>query len=247
MQRNKVYLGDCTDVLPKIVPGTVDLIFADPPFNIGMKYKKTNDNKPPQQYKDWCRTWIKQCHKVLKRDGAIWIAINDENVANMYLALEEAGFCFRNWVVWFYAFGQNQRKKYGRCHTHILYFTMHKKNFTFNADPVRVPSARQTVYNDKRANPLGKVPDDVWTEYPRVCGSYRERNDVDHPCQMPEDLLKRVILSTSNPGDLVLDPFGGTGTTPVVAKLNGRDYMAIDDTKEHVAWMNERLLAIDDA
>ena len=250
MERNKVYYGDCTEMLNRMEPGSVDLVFDDPPFNLGKTYGDNDDSKKPVTYKNWCRAWIKASHRVLKSTGAIWIAINDENAAHMYISLEEAGFVFRNWNIWFYTFGQNQRKKFSRCHTHLLYFTMHAKNFTFNADAIKVPSARQLIYKDKRAKHGGKVPDDVW-EYPddelwnysRVCGSYKVRNTVDHQCQMAEGPLNRIILSTSNPGDLVVDPFSGTGTTAAVAKKNGRDFIAIDNCQEYVDGACERLLS----
>ena len=243
VRRNEIYAGDCCKLLRDMEAGAVDLVFADPPFNIGKTYGHNDDKKEPLTYRKWCRNWISECHRVLKRDGAIWIAINDENVWHIYQSLTECGFQFRNWITWYYSFGQNQRKKFSRCHTHILYFSMHKRNLTFNADPVRVPSARLLKYKDKRANPLGKVPDDVWN-YDRVCGTYKERNSAGHECQMPEKLMQRIILSTSNPGELVLDPFGGTGTTPAVALKNGRDYMAFDNVPEYVAEMRERMREI---
>jgi len=98
---------------------------------------------------------------------------------------------------------------------------------------VRVPSDRQLIYNDKRANPKGKMPDDVWTEFSRVCGTFNERQRW-HPCQMPESLLKRIIAASSNPGQLVLDPFGGSGTTASAAVQLGRDYLGIDISEQYV-------------
>ena len=126
----------------------------------------------------------------------------------------------RNWIVWHYTFGVNCTRKFNRSHAHIFYYVADPKRFTFNADAVRVPSARQTTYADRRANPVGKLPDDTWvlrpqeddrffdpaadTWYvPRVCGTFKERGD--HPCQMPLALLERIVRVASHPGDLVLD------------------------------------------
>ncbi|MEW6619589.1 MAG: site-specific DNA-methyltransferase [bacterium] len=94
----------------------------------------------------------------------------------------------------------------------------------------RIPSARQLIYKDRRANPLGKIPDDVW-QFSRICGTFKERIG-EHPCQMPEDLLELIIKTSSNEGDLVLDPFGGTGTTAAVAKRLKRNYITMEISTE---------------
>ncbi|NLH39806.1 MAG: site-specific DNA-methyltransferase [Elusimicrobia bacterium] len=113
----------------------------------------------------------------------------------------------------------------------------------FFSDPydkdIRVPSARQLIYKDKRANPLGKIPDDVW-QFSRVCGTFKERIGK-HPCQMPEDLLELIIKTSSNQGDLVLDPFGGTGTTSVVAKRLKRNFITMEISKEYYNVILKRL------
>ena len=96
------------------------------------------------------------------------------------------------------------------------------------------------MYNDKRANPLGKIPDDVW-EFSRVCGTFKERIG-DHPCQMPEKLLERIIKASSNEDDIVLDPFGGTGTTASVAKKLKRNFITMDISKKYFKVMSERLI-----
>lgn len=138
-----------------------------------------------------------------------------------------------------YTFGQNQKKKFNRSHTHILYFTKDKKRFVFNDKDIRVPSARQLIYKDKRANPIGKIPDDVW-QFSRVCGTFKERIEK-HPCQMPESLLELIIKASSNKGDLVLDPFGGTGTTAAAAKKLNRNFITIEISKEYYEIILKRL------
>jgi len=147
----------------------------------------------------------------------------------------------RNWIVWHYTFGQNCRKRFNRSHAHIFYATKSDKQFVFNTDDpqLRIKSKRQTHYNDKRANPKGKLPDDTWT-FSRVCGTFKERCGW-HPCQMPEDLLERVIRASSRRGDLVLDPFAGSGTTCVVAQRLGRHYVGTDISKLYVTKARKRL------
>jgi DNA modification methylase len=137
------------------------------------------------------------------------------------------------------------KKKFARSHTHIFYFVKNKNNFTFNDQAVRVPSDRQLLYNDKRANPAGKMPDDVWSQYPRVCGTFKERTGW-HPCQMPESLLKRIIAVSSNPGDCVLDPFSGSGTTAATAAQLGRNYVGVEISKSYVEKAKKRLADLKD-
>lgn len=239
MQLNKVYLGDCIKIMGEFPENCIDLVFADPPFNIGIKYDIYNDQRSYNDYYDWSKQWISQIYRILKKTGSIYIAIGDEFAAEINIILKQTGFHFRNWIVWYYTFGQNQRKKFSRSHTHILYFTKNKEKFTFNSDAIRIPSARQIKYSDRRANPKGKVPDDVW-EFSRVCGTFKERIG-DHPCQMPENLLERIIKTSSRVGDVVLDPFSGTGTTAAVAKKLKRKYITIETSENYYNITTKRL------
>ncbi|MCD4745426.1 MAG: hypothetical protein K8R58_03920 [Bacteroidales bacterium] len=239
MEINKVYLGDCINLMSQIVDKSIDLIFSDPPFNIGLKYENYSDNRSYDDYYSWSEKWIAQTHRILKDTGSIYIAIGDEFAAEINIILKKQGFYLRNWIIWYYTFGQNQRKKFNRAHTHILYFTKNKNKFIFNDEDIRVPSARQLIYKDKRANPKGKVPDDIW-EFSRVCGTFKERIG-NHPCQMPEKLLDRIIRTSSNKGDLVLDPFGGTGTTAAVAKKLERNYLTMDISEMYFDVITKRL------
>jgi site-specific DNA-methyltransferase (adenine-specific) len=180
------------------------------------------------------------CKKVLKPHGSFYIAIGDEYAANIKIIADELGLFMRNWIIWHYTFGQQMKNKFARAHTHIFYFVNDKDNFTFNDTAVRVPSDRQLLYNDKRANPSGKMPDDVWNTYSRVCGTFKERTGW-HPCQMPENLLKRIISVSSNAGDFVLDPFCGSGTTPAAALQLSRRYAGIEISREYVNKAKKRL------
>ncbi len=237
---NKIICGDCIEVLGKVKEPFADLIFADPPFNIGYKYDKYNDKQKRENYIAWTKDWMTVCKKVLKPHSSFYIAIGDEYAANVKVIADELGLFMRNWVIWHYTFGQQMKKKFARSHTHIFYLVNDEKNFTFNDYAIRIPSDRQLTYNDKRANPEGKMPDDVWDEYPRVCGTFKERTGW-HPCQMPENLLKRIIAVSSNPGDCVLDPFIGSGTTAAVAYQLGRNYTGVEISEEYVENAKKRL------
>lgn len=269
-ETNQIIRGDSIKVLNEGPEGWVDLAFADPPFNIGYLYHNYDDRKDVDEYVDWSEQWMQAVYRALKPSGSFYLAIGDEFAADLcVVARRKIGFHLRNWIIWHYTFGQQTKKMFAKSHTHILYFTKEKpdqgmSNLTFNADAVRVASARQTTYADARANPKGKLPDDTWYLRPqeaaphaytepgyfeatgdtwnvsRVCGTFKEREGW-HGCQMPIAILDRIIRASSNPGDVVLDPFNGSGTTVVSAALNGRRYVGIDQSAEYVAFARKRL------
>jgi len=239
LEPNQIVAGDCVKLLADQLIPQADLIFADSPFNIGYKYDLCEDRKQYDEYYRWTEKWMAACCNVLKPTGSFWIAIGDDYAAEVRIIGRKLGLTLRNWVVWHYTFGQATRTKFARSHTHLFYWTKDPKTFTFNDMAVRIPSARQTTYADKRANPKGKLPDDVWS-FSRVCGTFKERAKW-HPCQMPETLMERVVKVSSNAGDLVLDPFSGSGTTLVVAARMGRQYFGIDISAKYVKQANKRI------
>ena len=238
--RNQIICGDCIELLGCVKEPFVDLVFADPPFNIGYQYDHYEDTLEKDKYLHWTRDWMAACVNVLKPTGSFYIAIGAEYAANVRIIGEELGLICRNWIIWHYTFGQHGKTKFSRAHTHIFYFAKDEKACTFNDLAVRLPSDRQLIYNDSRANATGKIPDDVWNTYARVCGTFKERQSW-HPCQMPELLLARIIAASSNPGDLVLDPFNGSGTTAAAAMQLGREYCGIDISENYVENTKTRL------
>ena len=258
---NRVHRGDCLDLLGRLPDGCVPLAFADPPFNIGYDYDSYDDRRSSGDYLDWSKRWLAEVCRVLRPDGTLWLAIGDEYAAELkVLATRELGLTCRSWVVWYYTFGVNCRQKFSRSHAHLFYLVRDPKAFTFNTDAIRVPSARELVYGDRRANPKGRLPDDTWIlrpqdlpegfsaaedtwYFPRVCGTFKERSGW-HGCQMPEQLLGRIIRGSSNPGDLVLDPFAGSGTTLAVAKKLGRDFLGFELSEAYADRIATRLAGI---
>jgi len=240
--QDKIICGNCIEILQKVRRPFADLIFADPPFNIGYKYDKYNDKQKHEHYVEWTREWMDACYGVLKKDGSFYVAIGDDHVANVKIIADKLGLVMRNWIIWHYTFGQQTKNKFARAHTHILYFVKDEKNFTFNDNVVRTPSDRQLIYNDKRANPIGKMPDDVWNQHPRVCGTFKERQGW-HPCQMPESLLAKIIRVSTDGGNWVLDPFSGSGTTAMVAvKLKPkRKYTGIELSNDYAKESRKRI------
>jgi site-specific DNA-methyltransferase (adenine-specific) len=258
VELNRLYQGDCIDGLGRMDAESVDLAFADPPFNIGYDYDVYDDRSDAEHYLDWTRNWGRAVERVLKPTATFWLAIGDEYAAELKLIFQnELGFTCRSWVIWYYTFGVNCTKKFSRSHAHLFHFVKDRKRFTFNSKAIRVPSARQLVYADSRANLEGRLPDDTWILRPqdlpdgfqpdentwyfsRVCGTFKERTGW-HGCQMPEQLLGRIIRVSSNPGDLVLDPFGGSGTTLAVAKKLGRQWIGFELSSNYAAQIQARL------
>ncbi|KKL13178.1 hypothetical protein LCGC14_2528360 [marine sediment metagenome] len=237
---NQIIKGDCIEILSKVDQPFADLIFADPPFNIGYKYDVYEDRKKYEDYYAWTEQWMKLCAtRALKPTGSFWVAIGDEYAAEVRLIGNSLGLHLRNWVIWHYTFGQATKYKFARSHAHLFYWVKDLRAFTFNDMAVRVPSARQTTYADKRANPKGKIPDDVWI-YSRVCGTFKERVQW-HPCQMPERVLERIVAVASKPGDLVFDPFSGSGTTCAVAARMKRKYLGTDISADYVEHSTRRI------
>jgi site-specific DNA-methyltransferase (adenine-specific) len=258
-KNNRIHQGDCIELLAKLEPGSVHLAFADPPFNIGYEYDVYDDRKAYQHYLDWSRQWMAGVYRALRPDGTFWLAIGDEYAAELKVLARDLGFSCRSWVIWYYTFGVNCTRKFNRSHAHLFHFLKDPKQFTFNFDDptIRVPSARQLVYADARANPKGRLPDDTWIlrpqdvtggfsensdtwYFPRVAGTFKERAGF-HGCQMPEQLLGRIVRASSNAGDLVLDPFTGSGTTLTVAKKLGRNWMGFELSPDYARQATQRI------
>ena len=245
------------------------LIIADPPYNYGQDYDDHDDNMSDDTYLEFTHNWLREASRLLDPNGSMWVIIPDEYAGDVDVFCRRTlGLHQRNWVVWFYTFGQNCKAKFNRSHTHLLYYTKkpplgrklkkdEKPPFTFNREPVLVPSARSLIYKDKRAKAGGKLPDDVWMLLKhqvdealdpvgdswcesRVCGTFKERKSVS-PNQIPVPILARIIAACSNPGDLVVDPFCGTGSTGEASVLLDRSFTGIDKSKACVETTKERI------
>lgn len=225
------------------------MVFADPPFNIGIPYESYSDNKTTQEYLQWTRSWLTAIKPILKPHGSIFVAISNQYQAAVRMIMEEVGFYWRDTIIWHYTFGPAQQSRFTPSWVAIHYATNHPRHYVFNADTIRVPSARQLKYKDKRANSSGKLPDNVWVLLPdqyercfqpeqnvllesRVCGTFKDRTT--HPCQMPVAVLERLISVATHPGQMVLDPFLGSGTTAVACSHLNRSCTGIELSKEYI-------------
>lgn len=234
-----ILTGDCLDVLPTLDRESVDLIVTDPPYNIGIDYGRGASADRRDDYDVWCGRWINWCYRALKPTGSLWIISGQEHGADIDLAIRRAGMEMRNRITWHETFGVYCQKKFGRTSRPIYYAVKDAKRFTFNREAVTVPSDRQAKYGDRRAAPGGKIMGDVW-QINRVCGTFCERvKGV--PTQLPEVLVRRIVGVSSNPGDVVLDPFAGSGTVPAVAQAMGRQAIGIELNPEYAEIARQRV------
>jgi site-specific DNA-methyltransferase (adenine-specific) len=223
--------------------GPARLIFTDPPYNIGIDYGdgEKADLLTPQAYMKWVRQWFSLCWDCLTNDGSLWVMIGDEYAAEYCTELKATGFTVRSWIKWYETFGVNCSNKFNRTSRHIFYAVKDEKSFVFNPEPVTRPSDRQTKYGDSRAAAGGKIWDDVW-QIPRLTGTCAERIP-DFPTQLPLALVEPIVLCASMPGDLVVDPFNGSGTTGVASVRNDRKYVGVEKSEAFADMATKRITA----
>ncbi|MBK8986681.1 MAG: site-specific DNA-methyltransferase [Chloroflexi bacterium] len=250
-----IYVGDSVQWLSSLPTESVDLIVADPPYNINKAEWDTFESH--QVYVQWSLSWIEQAARVLKPDGTLYVCGFSEILADIKLpALKFFAGC--RWLVWHYKNKANLRSDWGRSHESILHFRK-SKEFTFNVDEVRIPYGNHTTkYPDRVAaessqyghstevwspHPRGAKPRDV-IEIPTTCNGMNETTP--HPTQKPEELFRKLILASSNVGDLVIDPFLGSGTTAVAAEQLKRKWMGCDLSTEYGQWAITRIELVKD-
>lgn len=240
---NRIIQGDCLDILRKIPDNSVDVTFADPPFNLKKKYNSTKDSLNLHEYLDWCELWISEMVRVTKPTGSIFLH-NIPKWLTYYTSILNKIAYFKHWITWD-APSSPMGKSLQPSHYGILFYAKETKQNKFYE--IRYPHKRcrkcgylQKDYGGKKSmlHPFGPLLSDVWTDIHRVKhNKYRD----DHPCQLPIHLLERILLMSTDEGDIVLDPFSGTGTTALAAKRLGRNYVGIELDKEYVEISQNKL------
>jgi site-specific DNA-methyltransferase (adenine-specific) len=234
-----IYKGSCFDALQAVPDGSIDLIFADPPYNIGKKFGDFKDSWPSDvKYAEWCYEWLEMCIKKLSPAGSIYVMTSTQAMPYIDLWLRER-LTVMSRIVWHYdSSGVQAKKYYGSMYEPILFATKDPKKYTFNASDIEVEAKTGSVrklidYRKEVPTPYNtkKVPGNTWY-MPRV--RYRMPEYEEHPSQKPEALLERIIKASSNAGDTVLDPFSGTFTTCAVAQRLGRRSIGIEMQDEYV-------------
>jgi site-specific DNA-methyltransferase (adenine-specific) len=240
---NQIIQGDCLEVLREIPDNSVDVTFADPPFNLKKKYNSTKDSLDLQEYLHWCKLWINEMVRITKPTGSIFLH-NIPKWLTYYTTILNESAQFKHWISWD-APTSPMGKSLQPSHYGILYYAKDTKQNKFYE--IRYPHKRcrkcgylYKDYGGKKGmlHPFGPLLSDVWTDIHRVKhNKYRD----EHPCQLPIHLLERIILMSSDEGDVVLDPFSGTGTTAIAAKRLGRNYIGIELDSEYVRISQNKL------
>ncbi len=246
----RVYVGDCRRIIPSLpeAMGKVDLVFADPPFNWNRAYDKWDDSMPREDYLQFTREWLDCCIESLSPHGSMWVNIPDDTAAEIVMHLKGRGLQMVNWCIWHYRFGQNTSGRFISSHVHALYFAKDEKKRTWNAEAILEPSDRATTYfdprtqNKKEGTPGMRLPMDVWygPYWGRIQGNNKERR-ANHDNQLPEAYLERVVRACSNEGDLVMDPFLGSGTTGVIAHALKRRFIGTEFSTDNAKSAFQRI------
>ena len=238
--------ADCIEYIRTLPTASVDLVFADPPFNVGKSYSPSQtDALPRDQYIAWCNTWLAECVRVLKPTGSIFVMTVQSNVWFMQHALEVSGCVFRNIIAWHNS-SMPVKNRFCISYQPILYYTK-TSAAPFNFGAQRRKSTAVLPYG--RTSSVGSIKD-TWDDIKFVsagCMAHPEAILVPgtkrkaHPCQMPEGIAERAILYTTREGDLVLDPFMGSGTVGVVAQRLCRRYVGIDKEEQYTQLASARI------
>ena len=234
-KRINAICGDALIEMSKIPDKSIDLIIADPPYNLNKDYGNNHDKLEFNEYIKFSEQWLHEADRILKDTGSIYVFMGMKYIAYIYDILEKKlRMTFNSWITWFYTQGIGKTKGFSPRHDDILYFTKHPENFTFNLDDIRVPQKFYRAVNNMR----GANPGNVWQfSHMHYCNKNRQK----HPTQKPEGLYERMVLASSNIGDTVLDPFVGSGTALRVCQQTDRKCIGIDINPDYIKMSIDRL------
>ena len=248
MYEDKIICGDCIEILRNIPRDSIDLIFADPPFNLSKNYgEKVNDDLLFSDYMEWVKEWLTECYAILKSTGSIYVMNIQENIWIFQKILYDLGMIFRNTIVWKNS-SMPIKNRYCINYQPIIYYVK-SKNYTFNHKAENHISSAAMPWN--RVN-KGNLMIDQWNDIPFISGGCMASKEAillkgsshkAHPAQMPLKLAERVIKFSSNEGDIVLDPFVGSGTTAVAAKMLDRHFIGIEISEDFCNIARDRLIS----
>lgn len=241
---NAIYNMDCLEGMQRIKPRSVDLIITDPPFAIDFKARRSNYNRTAgrvlegyneievKDYADFSRQWIAQAAQCLKESGSMYIFSGWSNLKDILVAIEEAGLTVVNHVIWKYQFGVVTSRKYVTSHYHCLYVCIddaQRKFFPYarHARQDRTSDGGSAHYRDKED--VWFIKREYWT------------GDKKTPTKLPAEVIRKILAYSSEPGDLVLDPFLGSGQVAVVSKMERRRYLGFEIVQEYFEFALERL------
>ncbi len=243
---NVIHQGDSIEILRQYPDESVDLVFADPPYNLDKNYTIYDDERADHKYIEWCNTWLSEYTRILKPTGSLFV-LNLPRWSLYHADFLNRHLYFQNWIVWDAL--SEPRGKVMPAHYALLFYTKHPTDFKFNYEAISPIDARHyclrasCVRNRKKIEDDDKSPlNDIWWDVHRI--KHRRNRDY-HPCQLPELLVERIIRLATNPGDIVLDAFGGAGTTPISALQLDRQYVAMDLDPNYVNIMQDKISQIE--
>lgn len=230
----RIVCGDAIKLMRELESGSVDLVIADPPYNLGKDYGNGSDRQGIEEYLAFTRSWLEEVNRVVSPTGTIYVFMGVRFISYLYDIMDrELRLNFVNWIVWHYTQGLGKTKGFSPRHDDVLMFSKSDK-YTFNLDDVRVPQK----YYRERNNMRGANPGDVW-EFSHV--HYSNPNRQPHPTQKPEGIIERMVLASTNAGGLVLDPFAGSGTTLRVCQQLERKCIGFELNEQYVEQVQRRL------
>lgn len=244
-----IYQGDSLAIMRRLDGLPLSLTVTSPPYNIGKEYET---NQPVEQYLDWCESWIAEVYRLTKSNGAFWLNLGylalsgrAKAIPIPYLLWDRIPFFLNQEIVWNYGAGVASRKAFSPRNEKFLWYVKDSEDYVFNLDDVRDPDVKypnQKKNGKPKCNPLGKNPTDVW-QFPKVTsGSNRKSKErTPHPAQFPVAVIDRIIKACSSPGDVIFDPFVGSGTVAEVALRNRRSVVGIEIEPNYVRIASERL------
>ena len=231
----KVICGDAIEEMKKLPDKSIRLIVTDPPYNLNKDYGNNQDKLEFNEYIDFSRRWLSEAKRVLTDDGTIYVFMGMRYISYIFNIMEqELNMFFNSWIIWHYTQGIGKVKGFSPRHDDILMFTKDSKNFVFNLDKIRIPQKFYRSIN----NMCGANPGNVW-EFSHI--HYCNKNRKEHPTQKPEGLFERMILASSDPDDIILDPFAGSGTALRVCQQTGRNCIGIEINPEYIEMIKKRL------
>ena len=246
-----LYQGDAQELLHEIPPSLVDLTVTSPPYNIGKQYET---KLVLGDYVSWCERWIRLIHAATAADGSFWLNVGYLQVPGKaralpipYLLWNRVDFFLVQEIVWNYGAGVANRRSFSPRNEKFLWYVKNEQSYKFDLDAVRDPNVKypnQKKNGKLKCNPLGKNPTDVWL-FPKVTsGTNRSSKErTPHPAQFPLAVVDRIIKACSKPGDVVLDPFVGSGTTAEAALRNGRLVVGFEIRPDYIEIASRRVEA----
>jgi adenine-specific DNA-methyltransferase len=243
--------GDAVEAIRSLDSNSVDVTVTSPPYNIGKEYER---NLPLSEYISWCGEWLHELHRVTKPSGSLWLNLGYVEVEGSgravplpYLLWNQSPFFLLQEIVWHYGAGVASRRSFSPRNEKWLWFVKNPADYTFNLDAIRDPNVKypnQKKNGKLKCNPLGKNPGDVWILPKVTSGNGRASPErTRHPAQFPLAVVKRIILACSHPGELVLDPFAGSGSTLVASLHSKRRCIGVELRADYCAIAERRIRA----